>query len=958
MFKIITVMLAAATAFSANGAPGGTDDIKFERTEFTSPLEVGKRHRAAKETMIYARIQPYDLYNNYLHRWIDRPLFLNRKWRESPDGTQAGFMKDVQLVKEYEIDGFTMLGNAYQNRYKDYLRIIDKGQPQGFSFMPGLAWGQIPYERYLDNARLGLKSRYAPRIDGKVPFFSYGSMPLPEIKKIREKLAADGCKDILLFDDFAIDYKGGKIQLGDLTKLNKQIQQKLDVVDGIILCNYHMHRDPLGDYTLSKKFYFALDKKYFAPWLEDIYGKKENKEKLLGFNIRHGYIGHMSGTNEAELGTEQLRQAMDTALLFNPDIISLVEWNEANENTSFQPTIYNSKSLQRIIKFYSRKIKGLPPEPNSGDNPDIPNLIVSSRQTVALGEKYRIELLNVPDSDSAKDYTVQLTLKNQNGAVIKSFIPDVFKIKNLTAVTYTIPTEQIAGSRAVIPELTITNAYGKTIRFTGLQYTRLEPAVCWNFKEVRQPLRDILIPVKSEFAVSGRNPDGSYQLTGSISAAEPLSSVEILDRESEVFAVDLVNEFNLSMNYLLAVSFSSKKQTLRQISITIPGVSDYIFKPWSYPYAGFGNWTKKADTVCGKLLFFGHGVKMLLAIPKKAKDANINFDIDGLGKFEFPVKAVIAKGKIGMELPDSTTVQIEEINKLADHPMPLENSDANYSVAVKSESGNPCFQLRAVAESGKIYRSKPLFPEAFTGKKETINVFSSTSGKAVALDVPSEEIVDINYFFDPEYGALLRDPKNPHFDAQLGGGFKYIDPMSFGKLPQAARNTSPQWVKSGDGWILRFDGIGNYLVFPAETLPHGCFTLEFECKTESKDNQALFRHYSYYSGSILTYIIDGKLQVEFASMGRNYAEKLDKLPSAPDFPVGKWIKVKITYNMQTLTVIVDGKTQTTPFKFRAAQPTAAIFGGFSSVDKDVAGKHLKFFHGDLRSIHIKHNAEP
>jgi len=947
MLKVLAVTLLGMIIFA-----GQAKEISFERKEFTSPMEIGKRHKAVKETMIFSRIQPYDLYSNYLHRWIDRPLFLNREIRESPNKAYKSFMRDIQLVKEYDIDGFTMLGNAYRNRYKNYMRIVDKGQPKNFKFMPGLAWGGLPYKQYLENARIGLKSKYSPRINGKVPFFSYGNMAFPKIKKMRERLVADGCKDMLLFDNFWMGYNRIKTRI---VKGEKQARQKLDVVDGLVFANYHINRDALGDYTISKKFFYDLDKKYYAPMMEKIYSDAKNKNKLLGFNIRHGYIGHMSGTNEAELGTEQLRQAMDTALLFNPDIISLVEWNEANENTSFQPTVYNSKTLQRIIKFYSRKLKNLPPTANVGDDLTIPNMIVSSRQVVALGERYRIELLNIPDSNSDKKYTVQLILKNQDNKIIKSFAPDSFTIKNLTAITYTFPTEQISEDRAVIPQLLITNSAGKKIKIENLQYTRLSPSVCWNFKEVRQPLRDLFTPVKSKLLVSKRQQDGSYKLSASISAKETLNSVEILDNEMEVFAFDPAEEFKLADNYLLTVSFSTKKSGLRKTSITIPGVNDFIFRPWSYPYAGFGKMIKKADTVSGKLLFFGHGAKILLSIPKKAKNANVKFDIEGTGKFEFPVKFVIDKGKIAFELSKLTFVKIEQIKKLADHPLDLKKSSADFLANIKPEFFTQCFQLRAITESGKIYRSKPIFPQNLAGKKEKLNVFSASQGRFVTLNVPSEEIIDINYEFTPKHGALLCDVKNPSFDAKLGSGYKYLDPMRFGSLPKETKATAPQWLKSGKEWLLKFNGISNYIVFPVEALPHGSFTLEFECKTESKDNQVLFRHNSHRFGSILMYIIDGKLKMDFVSMGKNYLGKMNKLPVDLPFPVEKWIKVKVTYDLQNIKITVNGKTQIIPFKLRACKPTAAIFGGYSSSDRDIKNENIKFFKGQLRSFRIRHN---
>ena len=770
--------------------------------------------------------------------------------------------------------------------------------------------------------------------------------------EMRAKLTKDGCEDILLFNDFWIGQY--KTPARYLTKIEKNLQKKLSSADGIILANYNTNRDSLGDYTLSKKFNFEIDKKYFSPLLEKIYNEDKNKGKLLGFNIRHGYIGHMSGTNEAELGTSQLRDAMDTALLFNPDIISLVEWNEANENTCFQPTVCNSRSIQRIVRFYARKLKGLPTEPNPGDDLEIPNLIVSCRQLIAFGEKYRIELLNVPDSDSNKKYTVRLTLKDQDGKILKSFTPDSFTVGKLTAVTYNVPSEQLADCRAIVPELLIKNINNKELKIDNLEYTRLSASVCWNFKEVRQPLRDLFNPEKTFSVVAT---DGKYNIKASILSQEFLQSVEVLNNESEIFAVDRLKEFQLEKNYLFIISFSTKKSGFRKFSMQIPGLNNFIFKPWSYPYAGFGKFTKTMDKVKGKLLLFGHGAKILLAIPRKASDAKVKFNINGLGKFEFPIKSIVEKDKFAFELPERTNVEIEKINKLADHPVSINNKNAKLSFVFKPDSTIQCFQVRSITESGKIFRSKPVLPQKFTGKKEKLNIFSSSLGKTISISVPSQEIVDIKYIFNPDCGTLLRNSCSPCFDASLGGGFGYLDPLRYGVLPKEIKRTAPDWVKSGDRWVLKFDGTGNYVVFPIETIPHGSFTMEFECRTDSKDNQVLFRHNSLKPGSLLTYIVNGKLQAEFYSMGINYRGIVNKLNVDLPFPDGKWAKIKIAYDLKNIKFSVNGKTKVIPFKLRASKPTASIFGGYSSGDRDIAGKKMKFFKGELRSFRIRHNAK-
>ncbi len=954
-------LLLLALSCSAAGLQAAPD-IPFERVERTSPMKIGKRPRVTPHTLIFARIQPYDLYGNYTYEWIDRPLFLNREWRDAPDGKLRGFERDIEIVKTYGIEGFTMLGNAYANHWRNNVRIVEQLKPEGFKLMGGLAWSEsTPYRRYLDNIRLSLDSPYIERINGKVPFFSYASMPPDKIREIREKLAGDGCGDILLFDDiwlnvFAQYNADGKLNDALKAEMKKNVQNKLDVADGLILSNYHMYRDPKGEYTLKKQFYYDLDEKEIAPLMEDIYNEKRNQGKMLGFNIRHGYIGHMSGTNEAELGTEQLRDALDTALLMNPDIISLVEWNEANENTSFQPTVCNSLSLQRIIKFYAHKLKNLPPEPNPGDDPDIPNLIVSTRQTLKLGEKYRIELLNVPDSEEPSAYQVQLTLKDENGKTVKVFRPDQFRVNQLTAVTYTIPSEKLAQYRAVIPELTITGPKGEKIVFDQLQYTRLDPSVCWNFKDIRQPLRDLLKPRATAFAAVPRQ--GNYHLTGSLACDEALASLEVLNNELEIFALDRLDTFKSKENHLFRIKFFTKKNGKAPKSeIKVEGADEIIFQPWGRPYSGFGKWRQDGNRIEGEWIYWNNGSAMLLSVPQKAKDAVISFRIDGLGDFSYKIADLIKNGKNGFDLGNQTVLRIDCWNILGDHPVSLNRNDGRFDVVLPSDFDFQCFQLRAITTTGKIYRSKPVFTDTASGKSENLNVFSATERKAVTVQVPESLIRKINYRFSPDNGIVLVNPAAGIWDGQLGGGFQYLYPMRYGDLPENAMNTAPLWRESGGHWRLEFDGVGNYLVFPPETLPAGGFTLEFECRTDSVDNQALFLHNSWRQGSLAIYIVNGKLRASFYSMGRNYAGFFHELPVSLDFPAGRKVKVKVSYNLKEMVFTVDGRTQKIPFALRAYKTTASVFGGLSSTTSVAGDLQLNFFKGELYSLKIRHNAE-
>ena len=72
--------------------------IPFERQFYQSKMKVGNRPRQTRHTLIYARIQPYNLYGNYMDKWIDRPLYHNSAWRTEADGAVKAFYRDMKAV--------------------------------------------------------------------------------------------------------------------------------------------------------------------------------------------------------------------------------------------------------------------------------------------------------------------------------------------------------------------------------------------------------------------------------------------------------------------------------------------------------------------------------------------------------------------------------------------------------------------------------------------------------------------------------------------------------------------------------------------------------------------------------------------------------------------------------------------------------------------------------------------
>ena len=76
---------AAAWAFALFAgfcAVADAVDLRYDRTEDFAPLRLGQRRRRAPKTFLYAEfLGKYGQFQNYLHYWIDRPLFWDRATR-------------------------------------------------------------------------------------------------------------------------------------------------------------------------------------------------------------------------------------------------------------------------------------------------------------------------------------------------------------------------------------------------------------------------------------------------------------------------------------------------------------------------------------------------------------------------------------------------------------------------------------------------------------------------------------------------------------------------------------------------------------------------------------------------------------------------------------------------------------------------------------------------------------
>lgn len=947
------------------------DAVTFTREDYTPDLAFEKRGKTAPQVMMYPEVQyKYALFQNFLGTYIDRPLFFNRALRY-PAGkfaynTQESYFRDIAIMKQYGFDGAGSLALPIFGLYQTVNRFLenDPARAKGHLEFPQFAFGETgsfaASEKQLDTARkilnIALKSPYAPKINGRIPVTTYNSGQIkPEaMKKFLDALRKEFGNTFAVTGELLIDWQD-RIQMTKTGKWTPETQEKYRRRLTEVLTLFDGLQIPLAIDTRRNNYMtepdFRIYDRHLLPMIKEAMRKKEFKEKLFGSVIRHAYVNHMSGVTHGEFGTARLRLQLDRLIKLDPDFIVFFEWNEFNENTCFQPTLCNSLALQRLIRYYSNLLKGNPPCPNPGDNTEIPPLIFSSREAYRTGEPIRFELLNVPDTQNTEHYQAALTLLDAGNQEIGSFPVETFDRSKLRAVTYQIPTEQFSMQTVIRPVLKVTPPNGKKMEFRQLQTLRIHPTVCTNYKETRQPLRDLILPAKAEFNVK-RLGGNTYEISGSFDAGEVLASLEVTDHGREIFAVDPSNEFDRTKNLVICGTISTRTPGMRNLQIQVANAPGWKFRPWEQANISFGSWSQNGDTVNSNTHIWAARNQMLLTIPRSADRSEIHCSVNG-ERHTLKIKDLLNLQKYA-QLYQSCRIDWEICHELPDIPPQIGKNTASFHTQAKSLHKYPLFQLRAVTISGKIWRGQAVLPDPVPPASEKLNIHSETSGGIVTVDVPSALIPDLRYAVRPECGALLKNSFDPVFDAQLGGGFVYDEPAHTMPLPKN-RSYAPVYTKDEEGKpALRFSGI-SYINFPLEAFPRGSFTLNFEIKPDAQEKPyVLFRHFSWILGSVTVYVKYDRLYTVFADRDL----KVHSFASGFELKPGEWSNVTIAFDQKKLTFRVNGKSRS----YKIASPLVplyfkpAIFGGHTKQEFGLP-PNANFYSGLLRKFEIRHNAE-
>ena len=917
--------------------------------------EAGKREKVLERPIVFSRAQvKYDLGINYYNTWRDRPLFNSRKWRISSSYFTApeAWREMLLMAGEYGLDGLAFFPETKGRM--DIFPLTAQAGVEGVRLLPEFIPSCAEEDFFAKSAVLkaALDSKQTVRIDGKVLITSYNAqLCTPEQwAKMLDRLKKVHGDTFLFLPALSIpvelrvtSYEEGQGKIGqeDIEEVKSKLRAYLDVCDGI-----YFHYPPAlrnKDGSFDDDFY----RNVLIKVMKSVLAEPVYKEKLLGLSAYRAHLNPDYGNNLSDDLTRTLRRSFEAAMEADPDVMVLPEWDEFNENTCFMPTVYTGTSTKRILRYYMQKIKGVPHTPLSSDDPSIPNLILSTRKIVVLGEILEFELLNVPDTEEEISYTVELSLSDENGNVLKKMDAVEFSSTTLKEHRLRLPSEEFAQARAIIPGLVIRKKNGEEIKIQdGLYPIQLRATWNWDLLAVKQPIRDVMRPEKVEIAWTD---DG---ISVALQTTEELSYVEITGDAGEVYTFDPHDEFfrNNADRELYLIEYRAIDDSRFEGRVSLKNGKGTW---WHDTNMGQHSRSKAIHVSESEITFqsdLSKHQRVIYLAAEKSENTVLELDFGG-NAFEIPLKEIRERKIVAQNFPNGLHVTISPFAKQFDLPQPLEGREANFTVPVWPEIGTEQFVLQAIARSGRIYRSRPLLLPVKNTESVPLRIYSKTQQRGMNIEVSSDRIPHIQYAFEPKRGAVLVADAGRPFWASLGGFANAIAgkgmPVNLAVFQvDDVVKLAPEWKEMEGKTYLEFDGSSSYIHLPKEFLPnHGSFEMKMKIRPDASNES-----YNLLAAHLRSKRVVFSLRVEKGKLVGTYVDsdwKVNSFRTPLKVPVDQWSEIKVSYDFEKMRFSVNGETAVFDSTFPAAHMGYGVFG--------IVRKGSPAFSGLLESLEVKHH---
>lgn len=902
------------------------------------------------------RHSPLCDHEDYLGRWNDYPLLWDTKWNKDDTSTArvplGDYIQQQKQAESYLLDGFAFFPGLWH--CLGFLK-LSRQSPSNLLEIPIInLWHRDTKD--MEAIRQALdKHPHQYRYKGKILLLSYWTQKFFTPEQLKKKLTAMRARfgdrfyflpDMPRLGNLGYEWRKNKGRLTDKMQKEQEelLRQYLRVADGIYFGESHM----LHTIENSERvFYTEFYRKFIISTILKIFNEPEFKgRKLLALSALNGHennygVGYQCSHN----GTRTLRDSLQTACEANPDVIMLPEWDESNENTSLRPTLYNGFVTKRVVRYFLSKLKGLPLSPLPGDDVRIPNLTVSFRKTLAIGEPLTVEVLNIPDGGKGENISCHIEICSQEGKVLKRFAPRGLRTDKLEEQRFLTGTEELASERA-LQIFVYVRKNGSTLCYSGFTPVELRVGTTYDYRWAKHGLRDLL-PVKNveithkgnffsvDFDCGENMRIAALNLNGDIIYSHENSGEINRFRESADFAAFSIN----------ASIKDGKSIILSDGWLSIPGVEECEWQ------TGYNRITRGSRY---RLRWISQSArKHYLRLPlSKIGQAKLHLDLPGVYTGSIDLATVRKEGIYAVCGDNGLQISVSRFQRQPRMTPALDANCCRFTVEVPDDIVNRTVFFHAVSMSGKTWRSRPFVLE----KKENpvaIRVFSSLQGRFVKTAVPGNRLLKIAYDFSPKAGQMVKPtngdrsffgalgtPVSPLVLRNRGQGTNG-DPYKGTPYLAKTLNTIPKQIRQSDGsWALDFKN--TYAAFPQDLMPtQSGYTVKMEIfpRDIKRCQLILGTRYRNTAGSLAGIFIQpgGNISAEFAGLNYNTSKINTRLQVRP----GRWNTIELRNTGDTAELIVNGKSSGRkkicyPGRYR----TLAVLGGAPGMFFDGLVRHF------------------
>ncbi|MBO5668609.1 MAG: hypothetical protein J6S43_05740 [Lentisphaeria bacterium] len=911
-----------------------------------------KHQRLLDKTFVFCQTQFYtlnELPGSYLGRYVDSPLFLD------PAGDNSKrILSILNLQKNAGFDGCTV----YDGTGRENFWVLNPIRESGSSMKTLAIECRLPRKDYKNFDRLYRLVAKTPNYlyyNGKPIILGYwtgeGLTPQTLEKVLAERRKAVG--DFLYLPDmpnianWASRYldKGQKVPAAKREEIKELLRKWLRVADGMHFNGIHYaeYRNDVRSFPVN------YIREYILGPLLEVFNEPEFKgKKLLSIGMvspghENAYaLGYYSSSD----GTVALRKSMDLAMSVNPDIISVTEWDEWNENTHFCPSVWNGFTISRIMRYYRAVLQKQAAEPMPGDDVTIPNLAVSYRKIISLGEVLKVEILSIPDSKAGGVAEVKFVWKSIDGKVVKEFPTHKVDLSGLNAIELPAASEEFAAHRTLVPELTVTINGKSTVYSAGFPPLDIRAAGNWDYKYAQISLRD-LAKLTCEFKAVGND-----RYSVKVDSPVPLKYVQIVSDGHISYVYDKsgrLDEFRSSPERLvIAVNIIRNLEKKITGTIEVSGAEDVKIFQEGKVTAGNSIPVKRA----GK--YWRHPA--YISIPAAAVNTAVLKITTSEGDGEISFKDLVEKDIFTWGGEYGFSISAAVFRKQPYYPPHLNEKSAEFEVPVKADRLSDVLFVQIITADNRIYRSRPLVAEAAAGPR-SFTCWSSTHAKAVNVTTTGARLPDLVYDLSDKRGTVLYTPAGRAYCGITGTSLTQVNLRNFGagatgtvfsaypSYDKATVDSYPEQRSAGGQNVLVFDSDGDIAHLPQGVLPRtAAWELNFDVKVDDPSKQQVIfnNRTSHIYGLIAKFILNnGKLSMTYCGMKAD-----SELKSNLTLEAGTWHHIRVVCTLDSFLFFVDGKSS--GIRRIASKPGRfdcnTMFGGMPG----------EYFKGQIRNIRISY----